>query len=1153
MKIFWEAQMATYDTNEFSRADDKFQYLKDWANAGGLLNETLENLFSMVGLEEHASDYSIPTLAGTIVSAAANVVKDYAVGANMFQKIDADNEIDKKLLDTYKSKTTAYISLFSSQLPRMLQGGANTDGATSTTISTLIYNDPDVTKAFLEMLYHAYIKDKDFFTKPTNEFSTVNDIDLEILSNFISVLDEKISKTQEAVGQEGSGVSGLARAEVAGSAGAIAAVVSANAAASMGTDEEVIEKSFAEEDLRNFLQCALLKDFVNTYNNDADGRFGSIKSKETNLYTQVPYKGRITPLEMDDPGQFLNLCNFPKDMKTAFVRKSNMSESSIIPSFKYVRPLVPESDDNKYIAGYEEIELELNQKTGDITFTNLTIDFDGTNPSTARKDVKVKIELKLANLGFLDYNIAKKNKEYLFELYKLITVPYGVQQDSSVGGSIIRNQYSPDYNRIRMTLNSKMSSKVKNGNNQEDVEFKKYQTFDLAIESHEINRTDGGVTMTLNYRGYFQSLLSHPFMDALATAEVMQGRINADKDLSDLGNSCSSETIKEIIRINRMADLQNAKEHSWDKFIKNITNNTEVKWIKYTSKTSDLRVFAFTNNLDYTNTETMLCTWSGTTLPFASTTLNTLVEAQENMTDKKVKKTGDTFDLLSYGDENEVLKGDNITSAFTTVGSIMQVALESLYDGDSNANLHPKFKHLNLKFLVAPIEISNPQNPSEKINFNPLELPVDLLFFNQWFQSTIINKGITYYPVLTMIRDLIERLVNSLLLEMCFDNSQPDELPPLLRVGFFNDNTENPIVPNNNYAYKVAQAAIFKGRQRIFEHDPESENTLNTYCVIYSQNRGSYITPSDLKNHTSSPYIPVFQHGHRLIEEGKTTGDSPLSNVSFSKENMTGLKEARFFSSGGGGLNVLSNVYNLGFDLNKTGANVFIYPGQIIQFNLLDFDAYNDKWNKPDALSSIMGFGGFYVIKKTSITIKSLAGNDFTIHYDALWSGNGAGVEFRRSNDKNKIIEAKTACKTAFENAKTRYTEAGGTDQIETSIEIRRTDNPTQSGTRYYGQSSDNATAIESITEAAEGNISEAIENYKLGVVSNNSYQVTGTKLPFTSNGEREATITVKGVYQPSENVQQIKVGVVDKETGIEAEYQVNIINGAAEYIKISR
>lgn len=1154
--------MATYDINGFLNTDDRFQYLKDWANAGGLSNETLENLFRMVALEESASEFRGEMVPTILLAEAANLIQDYAVGANIFQKIEADNEIDKKLLDTYRTATTAYISVFAVTLPKIFVGRINADGETSRSISTLIYSDPDVTKAFLEMLYHAYIKDKSFFTKPVDS-DLVENMDQEILSNFINVLNEKISETQEALGKEGSGLKGLAAAEAAGSAGAVAAMISTSAAGALAeTSEEVIEKSFAEEDLRNFLQCALLKDFVNTYDNNADGNFGSIKSIETHKYTKVPYKGRITPLRMRDPGLFLNFCNFPKDMKTAFVRKSRMSNASIIPSFKYMRPLtsflgVPTADVDQYITGHEEIDLELNQVSGDIKFTNLTIDFDGTNPSTARKDVKVKIELKLKNLGCLDYNIAKKNNEYLFELYKLITVPYGVQQDSSVGGSLIRNQYSPDYNRIRMTLNSKMTSQVpeledpNNLYNLKEVEFKKYQTFDLAMESHELSRADNEVTMTLNYRGYFQSLLSHPFMDALATADVMKERIEADKDLSALGNSCSSETIKEIIRINRMADLQNAKDHSWTKFINNVNYNTAMQWIQYTSKTEDLRAFTFTNNLDYSSRGSKLCTWNdGTRASAADQILTKLVEAQENMTDKKVKKTDDGFTLISSGDENAVLKGTKITSAFTTVGSIMQVALESLYVGDDGADLHPKFKHLNLRFLVAPIEISNPQNPSEKINFNPLELPVDLLFFNQWFQSTIINKGLTYYPVLTMIRDLIERLVNGLLLEMCFDNSQPDELPPLLRVGFFNDNSGYRITPTTNYA---AAATDFGGKQRIFEHDPDSKNSLETYCVIYSQNRGSYVTPSDLQNYISSPYIPIFQHGHRLIDaDGKPGGDSPLSNVSFSKENMTGLKEARFFSSGGGGLNVLSNVYNLGFDLIKFGANVFIYPGQIIQFNLMDFDDYNDDWTRPDALSSIMGFGGFYVIKKTSITIKTLAGGDFTIHYDALWSGNGAGVEFRRSNDKNKIIEANTLCKTAFDNAKDRYKDAGGIDQIETSVEApRTTSNPTQSGTRWYGQSDDNT---ETAASSAEQTLENAIITYAASAPADDSFRQTGYSTDYKDSfNNPKATIIVKGVYQPSDYVQQIKVGVVHKETGIEAEYQVNIENGVGKYIKISR
>tara|TARA_R100001015_G_C4635074_1_gene203376 strand:- start:4322 stop:7765 length:3444 start_codon:yes stop_codon:yes gene_type:complete len=1046
--------MTTYNSNDFFNASDKPQYWKDWArNEPGSL---------------------------------ANVI-DTSIGqlpSNFLSSLDEAETEDKEVIKfIYSQFAPIYLEATITVIGDEI--GATEGSLTLQTTRALIVNDnldgTELKKLFCNWIvqarraaYLSYGEVGSLVTYSSGWQGTMpgsggnlGQIASRAKKSFKDKIDELVDASLDAngvadpsTGEEG--IEALAALEKDNNRAVDAAAVAAPLI--RGTNVE--EETYKEDDLRNFLQCVLLRDFVNEIASKqggnaavSDGDFGwsilnvdqgTAKSKGPWI---KPYNGRIIPLTMAEPTEFLNKCNFPKNFQHLFRRKSYHKKSELTPSFFYVKPKIKEVQGVTTIEGTEEVPLKLTQDDGKVKFKGLTITFDGTNPSTARRDIKVTLKLGLANLGSLTANVAQQDNEINFELYKLITIPYGVKAPSTIAGGIVRNQYSPDYNRIRLKLkcqykadfsaSSRLTKEAGGAKHTYDMD----QCFDLAIEGHTITRSDieNESELVINYRGYFETLLSHPFMDSLATPAEVQSRFYADYNLTEAAKKCSEDTLKKIIKINQMADRTTAKTAGWQKFMNQIPKEN-TGWVKYTVPKQFLRSFALVDSLSFLRSTDKACIFRvgrSLTATQINDQISNLTDVQDEMTDEKIE------DDLSKDGLKKVSE-----SSWTTLGDIMNVALSGLYDPNDKSKLASQFKHLNLKFAVAPIQIRNPLDNDTILKFNPLDLPIDIFFFHQWFHSNIVNKDLTYYPILTMMRDLIERLVNNLLYEVCFPNSLPDEAPPSLRTGFFQDSSNLNLLDypldGFNYYHDVDRALDESPKkQRLFEYDSEAKpEEINNYCLIYMQNRGTFVRSGVSDSLYTSPFVPSFNHGAAFTEIGSEDNDGLMSDVAFSKASTPGLKEARFFSSPVGGLNILSNVYNLNFNLKNIAANMSIYPGQIIKFKLHDFDKYNNDYRKPGSLSAIMGFGGYYTVKKTEIQINAETGESFSIKYESLWSGNGNNIDFRRQRTDGVIIERSDQCQTYFDTAKTRYYSAGGTEEVDEDFQVIET--ATEAGARYF-------------------------------------------------------------------------------------------------------
>ena len=620
------------------------------------------------------------------------------------------------------------------------------------------------------------------------------------------------------------------------------------------------------------------------------------------------------------------------------------------------------------------------------------IKFIGTNISTARNDVEVTLQFKLNSLESLNASMSGINNLVL--LKDLVTLP--IDGDPGGGaGFLITNQYSPNYNRVRLTVQA--------GNDE-----KTPLVIDLTTIDHDLSRdtTTGLTTFTINYRGYFESMMNMPFNDAIADNDILNQREQRQKNIDLAMNTrdtngklvCDITTLKQILEVDREALRREKLLQNKFSFVERLFRRNKIYKVTY--------------DLDKIQTYT-----NGTTLDprrFPYVAINTTSPIQVPNVVSGAPLT--PFQLLTgFGVQTstgsaaiQAFAGGSVVgsladiSYFTTVGDIMEIATDCLYQTPGKADLREAVKNLNMRFIVGNIQIPNPVNSTGFLNVNPLNIPIDIAFFTQWYNDTVINKDLDYYPVGAFMRDLIERLVNSVIFDTCFALLAPDEQPPILRTSYFSNSEERFFKKNDKGLLDINDVyQDNNSRDILFIKNPKVFENRTNYCVVYQQNPSLFrqLTKAQGSWQTTA-YVPTIVYGR------KNTNHNYVSAVSLSKTTAPFLREARYFNNRFGNLSLLSNVYDLKFSIVDQKANTVLYPGMLFNFILKDWGElvpknrvaawdygagggdFNDDSNPHNVktLAYILGLGGYYIIKSVEYTIGQ-TDNDFKIDVSGVFHG----------------------------------------------------------------------------------------------------------------------------------------------------------------------
>jgi len=810
------------------------------------------------------------------------------------------------------------------------------------------------------------------------------------------------------------------------------AVAAALAAANLGIDAN--QKVLSNREMLDISQCALMSDLFNKGYSYKQYPASYTRGKDD--YNKC-FNGRIYPVtvvDVFDPNELINYCTVPRNIQNFFnddqivsnnlwwalswvyqdaegLKETNIFLNSSDPHNDYsgVKRLVSDN----LLTENQLASWDIQKRLNGYVFTDIKIEYDGTNPATARNSVKVTMNIDLDHLSSLDtvcgYSkvvsspTRKDDSGFTMELkrggtvqlriHDLVTVTQipSVNITTPGGKGYYLNTYTPDSSRLRLKVwFDETGFKTSSSGTEAGM------IIDLTMIEHELARTDDAenkTRLTITYRGYFEEAMNAPYNDALATHGMIKKRAAREKKVKEaIRVGCSSQSMREIERALEEANRSETRKFHDDGGIPGRLM-MEGHLYSYSINTDLYAIGRIGSRLDpkynYVNVDSIEKVSSQNVMTsIAAQTTGSMLNTQEALEQYaanagKEVTTGGYLGGLFGGTTTSIIRNNNY---FFYLGDLLEMVTDSIYEPNT-AEHNEHTKGLNMRFIIGTFKIPDPQNISKTITINPVQIPIDYGFFIDWYNDTIVKKGISNYAIGPFIKDLLEKLVNGILYDNCFSLLHLDENPPQFRTSFFTDHgkswfkstettyysdngntTGHDFDPNNPYGDGEEPNLLIK--KDVFAPVGQSKN----YCVVYQQ-FPSYFRQirSNGSNLSSKPTTVTLMDGFN------NKGKNFCSGISFSKANSNSYqKEALYFgSNNAGSLVLMNNVYDLSFKIQTKKMNTVLYPGNIINFIVTDFAG--NQWaggnlgesdpHTRGTKANILGYGGYYIVTKVEYNL----------------------------------------------------------------------------------------------------------------------------------------------------------------------------------------
>ena len=480
-----------------------------------------------------------------------------------------------------------------------------------------------------------------------------------------------------------------------------------------------------------------------------------------------------------------------------------------------------------------------------IQLKSIDIEFKGGTIATAKSDVECKITFELQDISFIEQafqyrvNLGDNDKDpILYKFTFLDLISYTNKNNTGTGfASSLRQQYHPDYNRLLLKANVKHQEvpgkiRVKNWQKINDVLETVPMILDLALVDHTIDKSElnRSATVTINYRGWVDSILSDPSQDTLASKEVFKNRIFREIATRKLVNAgCNYDQIKNFYA----ETAEEAKAES-------------AKTMSDLIKRLDLRNKLFKMYIDSDTVERSLSAdqsyiQDGSVINAKMGKIVTQFDYEQfgSVTNKTLERLAKKQEGLAKGGKNSsvtdveldgvclyhdiwknaydatdkkaaeklkksraaILNKKNIAINFFFLGDLFEALLDNQYqEMNSLLGLMAADRPLSIEFAkdftdtesadgtygggyyfnIDPVKIILPtfewtypdltlsSSQHKKIRTNIADIPVSLEWFTDWFRREVIDKNLTYYPVGTFVKSVSHTIVSRLINEICF-------------------------------------------------------------------------------------------------------------------------------------------------------------------------------------------------------------------------------------------------------------------------------------------------------------------------------------------------------------------------------------------------
>lgn len=272
------------------------------------------------------------------------------------------------------------------------------------------------------------------------------------------------------------------------------------------------------------------------------------------------------------------------------------------------------------------------------------------------------------------------------------------------------------------------------------------------------------------------------------------------------------------------------------------------------------------------------------------------VDYSENLKEELFKKyanvTGTrgeesvTIPILGWELYNKILGDEIFVGTYFYLGDLFDLAIDTVYSEEEK-------KKLDLTFIFGNINVDSPifGGSIGTNGSNPLDFPVDVVVFMKWFERRVIAKKISFYPLTTFMRDLLQTLLVDLATKFC-QYGVPE--PPMYRSAFINSTETRDFVLDNRGSIQLSnpfgggkQFPILTRTPDQYSSSGKGSKTGRNYCIFYQQ------TESRFQGIRYNEYetTPKIFYG---IKNNKW---NIVSDVTFNKTDAPFLREARYFNN----------------------------------------------------------------------------------------------------------------------------------------------------------------------------------------------------------------------------------------------------------------
>ena len=754
---------------------------------------------------------------------------------------------------------------------------------------------------------------------------------------------------------------------------------------------------------------------------------GEFANYYSNASQYFPKKEKTLFVETKNPAAFINQLTHVQGSEI-FLNMKNDKYSNLLPKIQLYAVKYREEDGEVLkIPENQEIIFPQNAQVfsgksilgrGDYGIQSFNWDLIGSNPRTVRNDIQAELVLYFQSLDqiFADADNSQANNNIL----KLLKRPPKAQRKTKEELEKKKNKSCADLNvpegkdtknreyyEVRADVGWMPASNSTGLSTDEKTAIKNQNlSMFLTLIDHSFNfKQDGTFTLALTYRGRVEELLSNQVADAIATPKFKMER-QIIKSIKHYISSSSKESSEgeetpksKSSEFNDLVAKHNKdfKRNAFSDIIDDMSNKNRIFYVKLlTSELIDFVNEGKKVSLEPAGNIHIMSDICGSGEAPTSMTgkfedmVKTQAEITESEDDEKKSTSAAVNDGFDINNEDYFFSffflGDLLDTIFTRAcksENMESVIEEYLNPGgkawaflsgqpikEVEAEIHESLEQNKIfyqqlqstKLILGCFPITNKECLTTV--YNLAQIPISTKLFKDWFATKVVDRDIDVYPLTQFARDVIKDLAIYALKDHCESLTESNLAlrttsltgrPNIEKLPNFSFNKSRALKGTHAENYLHMEDTVIN-----LNKVEKEEEKVNNVLIIYAEDSSIKNLTGDIDQDEKAGIQHLFYGRDRGI----------VTSIQFTKNDIPGLREAKFSRDSLNALSELSTVYNANI---VTVGNVIFWPGQKAFLNPLGMGSSVGNPTDPKSYASVLGLGGYYTLLdiKSSITAGS--------------------------------------------------------------------------------------------------------------------------------------------------------------------------------------